>query len=70
METSGMEPSGMETSGMKRFLQPRWAPIGQYRTFPLPILPIPPPIPRAKRIYKKLQSIPPTPTKDKDAKNI
>jgi hypothetical protein len=53
----------MGTSGMGTFLQPRWAPIGQYRTFPLPILPIPPPIPRGRRIYKTPKSIPSTPTK-------
>lgn len=33
----------------KKFTQPRWLPIGQYRTFPLPILPILPPMKPKKK---------------------
>jgi hypothetical protein len=33
------------------FTQPRWMPIGQYRTCSLPILPIPPPMKRI--VYNK-----------------
>ena len=41
-----------------QFTQPRWKPIGQYRTFPLPILPILPPMKRIvfdRSVQKKKQ---------------
>lgn len=43
------------------FIQPIWTPIGQYRTIPLPILPILPPMkripyPRIKAPAKELKT--------------
>jgi len=40
-------------------IKPLWEPIGQYRTIPLPILPILPPMKRV--VYPKIK----TPAKDK-----